>query len=369
MRNLSVSIGLRALQKRFFSLRGFVHALEDLSLEIKPGELFVILGPSGSGKSTVLNLIAGLEKPTRGSVFFDSQVVASEKERVFLEPFERDVAMVFQNYALYPHMTVYHNIAFPLTNLKMKRDEIRRKVLAAAGLLRISHLLERRPAELSGGERQRVAIGRAIVRTPKVLLMDEPLSNLDARLRMDMRAEIKLLIKEIGITTVYVTHDQTEAMALADRIAVLREGSLQQIGTPHQLFHQPSHLFVASFVGSPPMNFIKGRVEGEYLVNESVRVPLGDIISRLAKGRDLRELTLGIRPQDIVVRSKNGGTVNVLVQVTETVGDHSLIYAYADQQKFVVEVPSVISEKEVSLEWPKEKVHVFDPEGFRVEQG
>lgn len=234
--------------KKYF---GPVKAVDGIDLKIKDGEFLALLGPSGSGKTTLMRLIAGLEIPTEGKIIIDKEIVNEVPPRV------RGIAMVFQSYALYPHKTVFKNIAFPLTVEGLPRKEIRKKVGWAAGLLGIGHLLERMPSQVSGGERQRVAIARAMVRRPKVLLMDEPLSNLDAKVRHTAREELKLFQREIGVTTVYVTHDQAEAMGLGDRIVVLNEGVIRQIGAPEEVYHEPANTFVAGFVGVPPINFIE----------------------------------------------------------------------------------------------------------------
>lgn len=253
-----------------------------LDLVIEDREFFTFVGGSGCGKSTILNMIAGLERPTDGRIYFDGEDVTD------IDPGDRDVAMVFQSYALYPHMNVYENIAFPLRVRKTPQDEIDREVRKAAEGLGLAGLLNRRPGELSGGQRQRVALGRAIVRKPRVFLMDEPLSNLDARLRVEMRAELKRIHEELGITTVYVTHDQEEAMSLSDRIAALADGVIQQVGRPESLYHDPANLFVAGFIGSPPMNFIDAAsLRGTFLEKA---------IEQLSGGG---EMVAGIRPQDI----------------------------------------------------------------------
>jgi len=240
------SVEFKGLKKYFQD----VHAVDGVDIEIKDGEFLVLLGPSGSGKTTLMRLCAGLEKPTEGEIIIDNNVVND------LPPRERGIAMVFQSYALYPHKTVFKNIAFPLIVERLDKREIRKKVEWASGLLGIGHLLDRLPSQISGGEKQRVAIARALVRKPKVLLMDEPLSNLDAKVRNSARVELKKFQKEIGVTTCYVTHDQAEAMGLGDRIAVMHEGRVRQIGIPEEIYHEPADMFVAGFVGVPPMNFI-----------------------------------------------------------------------------------------------------------------
>jgi len=345
-------IQIKDISKVFFTSKRETVVLKGINLEIKPGEFFVILGPSGCGKTTLLNIIAGLEDPTEGEIIFGTEIVFSALKKIFLEPFERDVAMVFQNYALYPHMTVYQNMAFPLKNLRFKKETIKKKIIEVAQMLRIEHLLDRKPAALSGGQKQRVAIGRALVRTPKVLLMDEPLSNLDAQLRADMRAELKILIKNFGITTVYVTHDQIEAMTLADRIAILKDGILQQVGKPDELFYHPNNIFVAGFIGSPAMNFIPNQAfkDDEKVLKE---IPEGDI-------------TIGIRPQDITIKKANEGLINVFVQLVEKIGDRYLIYTSYKGHKIVIETLNFYTEKEVSLWWSREKMYFFDKNGKRI---
>ncbi|MDL1970182.1 MAG: ABC transporter ATP-binding protein [Candidatus Desulfofervidaceae bacterium] len=349
MKKESCPIFLKDVKKVFLTSKGKIIALDTINLNVDPGELFVVLGPSGCGKTTLLNIIAGLEDPTEGEIIFGNEIVFSTAKGISLEPFERDVAMVFQSYALYPHMTVYQNIAFPLKNLKLKKETIREKVTEVAQMLRIEHLLDRKPAALSGGQKQRVAIGRALVRTPRILLMDEPLSNLDAQLRSDMRAELKILIKNFGITTVYVTHDQTEAMTLADRIAILKDGILQQVGKPDELFYHPNNIFVAGFIGSPAMNFIPAKV---FKANKKIskEIPKGDI-------------TVGIRPQDIEIKKAEQGFINVSVQLVEKIGDKYLVYTSCKGHKIVIETSNFSGGEEVSLWWPKEKMYFFDKNG------
>src|SRR5579862_404307 len=241
------------------------HAVHGIDLDVKEGELMVLVGPSGCGKTTVLRMIAGLEDISGGILRIGDRVVNE------LGPKERDIAMVFQNYALYPHMTVGDNIGFALKLRKLPKDEIDRKVKEAAKILGLTQWLDRKPAQLSGGQRQRVAMGRAIVRNPSVFLMDEPLSNLDAKLRVQMRAEVSSIQRTVGVATIYVTHDQTEAMTLGDRIAVMRAGVLQQVGPPSELYGHPNNLFVAGFIGSPSMNFLAGEIHGD-----TIHLPIGD---------------------------------------------------------------------------------------------
>ncbi len=292
---------------------GAAAVIKGLNLTIEEGEFFTFVGPSGCGKSTILNMIAGLDAPTDGLIFFNERRVNR------LSPTERDVAMVFQSYALYPHMTVRGNIAFPLVMRKERKEVIEAEVLRVAGLLGLSGLLEKKPKELSGGQRQRVALGRAIIRKPKVFLMDEPLSNLDARLRIEMRSELKKLHRELGITTVYVTHDQAEAMSLSDRIAVLGEGGIQQCDTPGEVYRNPANTFVAGFIGSPAMNILRCSVQQpKPLVVDCHGVALSLPVS-VPSGTN--ELFIGIRPEDSLiegVRRENG--TEVAVSVVEPAG-------------------------------------------------
>lgn len=291
--------------KKYF---GDVRAVDGVDLAIKDGEFLVLLGPSGSGKTTLMRLCAGLEKPTEGKIVIDREVVND------IPPRQRGIAMVFQSYALYPHKTVFKNIAFPLTVEKMVKAEIREKVRWAAGLLGIGHLLDRVPSQLSGGEKQRVAIARALVRRPKVLLMDEPLSNLDAKVRHNARDELKKFQREIGVTTIYVTHDQAEAMGLGDRIAVMNDGRLRQIGVPTQIYNEPSDTFVAGFVGVPPMNFIE---------------------------RD--GTILGFRPEVFLpvelVTEKERMKLRFKAERIENLGAYKLVYGTIDDTKAIANVP------------------------------
>src|SRR5215210_540143 len=264
-------------------------AVNDVSLDIEDGELMILVGPSGCGKSTLLRMIAGLEDITSGELLIGGERMNEKAPR------ERNLAMVFQNYALYPHLSVYENIAFPLRLQKRSDEEVRAKVEDAARTLELTEHLERKPSQLSGGQRQRVAMGRAIVREAQAFLFDEPLSNLDAKLRGQMRTEISRLQRRLGITTVYVTHDQTEAMTLGDRVAVLRKGLLQQVATPRELYEQPVNLFVAGFIGSPPMNFLPATVRGSSLETPFGNVVLDERRARAVAGKDL--LLAGIRPE------------------------------------------------------------------------
>ncbi len=297
-----------------------VRVITDLNLEIKDGEFFTFVGPSGCGKSTILNMIAGLEPVSAGKIYFDDRVVNP------LSPRERDVAMVFQNYALYPHLTVRQNIAFPLTMKKVEKSEIQREVKRTAGLLGLEGLLHRKPKELSGGQRQRVALGRAIVRQPRVFLMDEPLSNLDARLRVEMRAELKRLHQELKITTIYVTHDQAEALSLSERVAVLLDGRVQQCSTPADVYRRPANIFVAGFIGSPPINLIPARV----LKASPLEVECNGIrISPHAERAPRQDkVVIGIRPDDVAISSEAGkDDIEVTISLVEPAGSFNWVDA------------------------------------------
>jgi len=300
-------------------------AVNDVSLDIDDGELMILVGPSGCGKSTLLRMIVGLEDITSGDM-----VIAGKRVND-LAPRDRNLSMVFQNYALYPHMTVYENIAFPLRLSKTPDDEVRRRVTEASDVLELKEHLERKPANLSGGQRQRVAMGRAIVRQAEAFLFDEPLSNLDAKLRGQMRTEISRLQRRLAITTVYVTHDQTEAMTLGDRVCVLRKGKIQQVASPRELYEQPVNLFVAGFIGSPPMNFLPATLEGNKLKMPFGEIQLDEKRAKAVAGRDL--LLVGIRPEyfddaSLVEENKKplGSTFRARVDVTEWLGDSQ--YAY-----------------------------------------
>jgi multiple sugar transport system ATP-binding protein len=305
-------------------------AVRDLNLEIDDGEFMVLVGPSGCGKTTALRLLAGLEAITEGEIRIDGEVVNR------LEPRRRDVAMVFQNYALYPHMTVFDNIAFPLRSRKLSRQEVRERVERTASMLGLEDMLKRRPRTLSGGQRQRVAMGRAIVRDPQVFLMDEPLSNLDAKLRVQMRAEILNLQRELRTTTLYVTHDQVEALTMGDRMAVMRKGVLQQSGPPQELYDRPVNLFVATFIGSPAMNLVLGTLERN---DDGIEAVLGD--SRLRLPADVlrdraalagyagRDVGVGIRPEhlkDASGRNGSGPRIQALITLVESTGAERLVH-------------------------------------------
>ncbi|HEX2127594.1 MAG TPA: sn-glycerol-3-phosphate ABC transporter ATP-binding protein UgpC [Solirubrobacterales bacterium] len=313
-------IVLDNVSKRFAD--GF-EAVKDMNLEIKDGEFMILVGPSGCGKSTALRMIAGLEDITEGELRIGGDVVNQ------LAPKDRDIAMVFQSYALYPHMSVRDNMAFPLKLANAPQDEIDRKVAEAAKVLDLEQHLDRKPANLSGGQRQRVAMGRAIVRDPKAFLMDEPLSNLDAKLRVQMRTEVSRLQNDLGTTTVYVTHDQTEAMTLGDRVAVMRSGLLQQVGSPSELYERPANLFVAGFIGSPAMNFMPATVEGN-----KVKLPFGEVSvpAELRGGGAAGEVIAGVRPESfedaalVGDAKRRGTTFRARIDLVESMGSEK--YAY-----------------------------------------
>jgi multiple sugar transport system ATP-binding protein len=311
-----------------------VVAVDDLSLEIADGEFMVLVGPSGCGKSTILRMLAGLEEVTAGEIWIDDTQVTDLPSK------ERDIAMVFQNYALYPHMTVLDNIAFGLKLRKVPKADREQRAREVAHVLAIEHLLERKPVALSGGQRQRVAMGRAMIREPVAFLMDEPLSNLDAKLRVQMRAELARLHDRLKTTTVYVTHDQVEAMTLGDRVAVLRDGVLQQVDRPQRLFARPANLFVAAFVGSPPMNLVEGTVENRTITFAGFTLPLGDDTDLSA--HEGQRVIVGIRPSDLedadVWGVSGSSTLDVVVDITEELGSEVNVL-------FTIDAPPVTTEE------------------------
>ena len=301
-------------------------AVDDLNLSVDEGEFLILVGPSGCGKTTALRMIAGLERVSDGEIRIGDKVVNE------VPPGARDIAMVFQNYALYPHMTIRQNISFPLRQAHLPKAEIEERVSSAARLLGIEELLERKPKELSGGQRQRVAMGRALVRRPQAFLMDEPLSNLDAKLRVQMRAELIDLHRRLGVTTIYVTHDQTEAMTLGDRVVVLDKGLVQQIDPPDKLYREPANTFVASFIGSPAMNFFDARLDGGILQLGPWTIDLPDAL-RSAVGVHSGEVLVGLRPEDFALSNGVAGTaprIPAEVQITEQLGPEQLVHFRAD---------------------------------------
>ena len=368
-----MKLKLAGLTKKFTSLRGNVRAVDEIDLEIHDNEFFVLLGPSGCGKSTVLNLIAGLEKPTGGEIWFDDGLVASAEKKIFLTPKERNVAFVFQSYALYPHLSVFENIAFPLRIVGEDAAKIKESVKRVGSMLEISNLFFARPGELSGGQRQRVAIARAIVRHPNVFLLDEPLSNLDAQLRVSTRDELKRLQQRLGVTTIYVTHDQVEAMTLGDRIALLKDGRVEQIGTPDQLYESPENEFVAKFIGSPPMNIFKAEILEEdgvfYIIIGKKKIKMPDDKAPLPlKGRLClaggRSCIFGIRPEDIHIPVPRGvqGTVQGKIDLIEPMGRERLFHITINEHRFsLLTTDARFKQGEVvDVEFDFKKLHIFE---------
>ena len=347
------------LQRIATSYDGKTTVIHGIDLQIAHGEFVVFVGPSGCGKSTLLRMIAGLETSSGGDVMIVGKRVNDEPPR------NRDIAMVFQDYALYPHKNLYDNMAFGLRLRKTSEDEIRRRVMDAAKLLRIDHMLERKPAALSGGQRQRVAIGRAIVRQPKVFLFDEPLSNLDAQLRGEMRTEIKKLHQRLGATIIYVTHDQVEAMTLADRIAVLSAGHKMQYASPHDIYNTPAALFVAGFTGSPPMNLVPCTVQGGRVdLGGSALFALPSALAEKAKG--VNRLTFGLRPEDIAFTPTDGSmAVQAVVLLTEPLGAETLVTFKVGDCELVARCAASFSLKSgtnVTLHLAGNRMHLFDAE-------
>lgn len=348
---------------------GFV-AVQDFNLEIQDKEFVIFVGPSGCGKSTTLRMIAGLEEISGGELYIEDTMVNN------IEPKDRDIAMVFQNYALYPHMSVYDNMAFSLKLRKIPKDEIKKQVEEVAKILSIESLLERKPKQLSGGQRQRVAIGRAIVRNPKVFLFDEPLSNLDAKLRVQMRIELAKLHQRLQTTFIYVTHDQTEAMTLGTRIVVMKDGIVQQVDSPLNLYSKPNNKFVAGFIGSPQMNFIVSKAEKK---DEGVTLFFGEqsIVLPEAKGNILidkgyigKEVIMGIRPEDIhdseiFVESSQSSVVEASVNVTEMLGAETFLYLSLENYEITAKVDPRSHAKagdKMKLAFDLNKIHIFDKE-------
>jgi len=356
-------VSLRDITKKF----GKVEVIHGINCDIRDGEFIVILGPSGCGKSTLLRLIAGLEEITSGEIAIDGKVVNR------LEPAHRDIAMVFQNYALYPHMTVYRNMAYGLKIRGMPKAEIDQRVRNAARILELSELLERKPRQLSGGQRQRVAMGRCIVREPKVFLFDEPLSNLDAKLRVQMRLEIRKLHEDLHITSIYVTHDQVEAMTLGDRLVVMDTGYAAQVGSPLEIYERPANRFVAGFIGSPAMNFLEATVgpDGRSLsLDQGVR--LGSLKDGVSSWKGKR-VTVGVRPEHIGIVPEDPDAVRLTVDHVELLGADTLVHGHfsTNRNSLTVRVPDVrpLSKgSEIAVSASPDKLHLFDPEtGNRID--
>jgi len=355
---------IRVIQlKKYF---GKVKAVDNISFEVKEGEFMALLGPSGCGKTTTLLTLAGIYKPTSGEIYFGDYLVND------VQPRDRNIGMVFQSYALYPHMSVYENISFPLKAKGSKKKDFHEKVLGIAEKLGIGHLLDRKPSEISGGQQQRVALARALIKEPQIFLLDEPLSNLDARLRVLMRAEIKKLQNDLKITTVYVTHDQVEALTMADRIAVFSNGKIMQIGNPDEIYNRPHNLFVAQFIGNPPMNFIEAEIkeiEGStFATSEHFRIRISDTLKPYLKNLNSPEVIVGIRPEDVKIYENeelNKDLTEGILYVIEPLGRDEIynvkvgdtILKVITEERLKVEVG-----KRVYCGFDAEKVHIFDRE-------
>ena len=349
---------LHDLTKVFDAPEGEIVAVEDLNITVEDGEFLVLVGPSGCGKSTTLRCIAGLEQASSGRITLDDRDITHRK------PKERDMAMVFQNYALYPHMTVKQNIGYGLKiTSDLSKDEIWERVEETARLLEIEDLLEKEPSDLSGGQQQRVALGRAIIREPEVFLMDEPLSNLDAKLRTTMRTEIQQLQQDMGITTIYVTHDQTEAMTMGDYIAILNDGELQQLGKPLECYHRPVNQFVAGFIGSPSMNFLTVHREGTTLEHDTFDYEISEsTLDALADASD--DLTIGIRPEHInLADSSTQNAIETTVEVVEPMGEVTYVYFTIGEEKYTASIYGEVrieAGDTVHVVFPERKIHIFD---------
>src|SRR5699024_1457619 len=339
-------------------------AVDDFNLHIQDKEFIVFVGPSGCGKSTTLRMIAGLEQITKGELYIDGQLMNH------VAPKDRNIAMVFQNYALYPHMNVYDNMAFGLKLRKFKKNEIRRRVNEAADILGLQNYLHRKPKALSGGQQQRVALGRAIVRDANVFLMDEPLSNLDAKLRVQMRAEIMMLHQRLQTTTIYVTHDQTEAMTMATRLVVMKDGLIQQIGEPKHVYDFPDNVFVGSFIGSPPMNFLRGTLIDDFFIVDDIEIKVRNDQFIMLRERNYvgQQLILGIRPENVhhdptFIRSSPKTTVPVTVHVAELLGSETYLYSTLNGQELIARIDShtdVERNECIELALDMNDVHFFD---------
>ena len=355
-------VSIRKLNKMF----DVTHVVKDVDLEIRDKEFVVLVGPSGCGKTTTLRMVAGLEAITSGQILIDDSVVNE------VPPMDRDIAMVFQNYALYPHMSVAGNMAFGLKMRKFAKPEIETRIKRAAAILGIENLLERKPRQLSGGQRQRVALGRAIVRDPKVFLFDEPLSNLDAKLRVQMRVELKKLHERLGTTAIYVTHDQVEAMTLGDRVVVMKDGWVQQVGEPLDLYNTPANRFVAGFIGSPAMNFIEatlGESNGAVVAEApGLRLSLPGPLAARARAKAARAITLGIRPEDVHVATDSDPAelcFDAIVEVVEQLGSEILLDTRVGPATVVASVEPTMrirSNDRLRMSLKPERLHLFDAE-------
>ena len=331
--------------------------INSFDIEIQDGEFIVLVGPSGCGKSTLLRMISGLETVDEGEIFLDKKLINN------LIPSKRGIAMVFQSYALYPHMNVYENMSFGLKMEKLSKNEIDQKVNEAANTLQIKDLLERKPKELSGGQRQRVAIGRAITRNPKLFLFDEPLSNLDAALRSEMRVEISKLHEKMKSNIIYVTHDQVEAMTLADRIVILNNGNIEQFGTPNEIYSDPNNIFVAEFIGSPKMNII--RIDKENIINgNTLKVLNNEIKFKQLNLKD--EIYLGIRPEDISVKDEHSIKFDVKIDLIENLGFERIIYSSSQNNEIKIKTSENIQSGTLKISFPENKLYLFDKDKNRI---
>ncbi len=355
------SLKLQNISKAY----GMLDILKNIDLDIADGEFLVVVGPSGCGKSTTLRLIAGLEEPSAGEIMIGDQLVNE------IDPSKRDIAMVFQNYALYPHMSVYNNMAFGLTLQKLDQSDIKQRVDEAANILMLSDYLDRRPKELSGGQRQRVALGRAIVRKPKVFLFDEPLSNLDAKLRSEMRLEIKKLHHMLGTTMIYVTHDQTEAMTMGDHIAVMNNGIIEQRDTPRNLYDHPQNRFVASFIGSPEMNFIEGNIkvdDNKYFINDKINLKIPNNHPQIQSLKSDISVVIGIRPEDLHDKflsevKSNDTKITSKVELVENLGSNIIAHCPQGSSRFTVNLSNksnFIVGEDLTIIVDMDKTHFFD---------
>lgn len=365
------SLKLKSMYKRY---PGGVTAVNDFNLDIEDKEFVILVGPSGCGKTTTLRMIAGLEEISEGELYIGDKLVND------VAPKDRDIAMVFQNYALYPHMTVFDNMAFGLKLRKTPKDEIKRRVHEAAKVLDIEHLLDRKPKALSGGQRQRVALGRAIVREPKVFLMDEPLSNLDAKLRVQMRTEISKLHQKLQTTIIYVTHDQTEAMTMGTRIVVMKDGYIQQVDTPASLYERPNNMFVAGFIGSPQMNLISAKIEKRgtdvHLLFGKDDIKLPEAKAKKLEGTDYigKEVMMGIRPENIhdedsALTTFADSVVEAKIEVTEMLGAETYLYMIIDEVNFTARVnprTKARAQDVIKVALDTNKIHLFDKENEKT---
>jgi len=372
------SLTIKGLTKKY----GETAAVENLDLEVKDKEFVVLVGPSGCGKTTTLNAIAGLVEIDEGEIWFGDELVTSPERGISKIPQKRGVAMVFQDYAIYPHMTVFGNIAFPLEIRKVNKREVEARVKKAAQLLEIEELLNRKPKALSGGQRQRIALGRAMVRDPKIFLLDEPLANLDAKLRVRARVELRKLQQELGVTAIFVTHDQVEAMTIGDRIAVMNDGHLEQMGAPAELYHNPTNRFVAGFIGSPSMNMLEGRLEQK---NEALVIDLNFCAYELSKRtRELMQKTtsseviLGIRPENIVITKESkgrrpepaeGNSFEATIVYIELTGKESNVHLEAGGSSLIAirsSTQDLRTGDKVWLSFDEEKIHIFDQQSGKA---